>query len=69
MNFFFLTQKDEDVLFMVIRQAQCMKPHLTETHGHNFEVHNIALSSQSVSLSSKLPSPNTSNPNYPIRPD
>ena len=27
-----------------------MKHHLTETHGHSFEIHNIVLSSQSFSL-------------------
>ena len=29
-----------------------MKYHLTETHEHNFEIHNIVLSSQSISLTS-----------------
>ena len=28
-----------------------MKHHLTETHERNFEIHNIVLSSQSISLS------------------
>ena len=37
-KFWFLTQNDEDVLlFIVIRQAQSMKHHLTETHEHNSE--------------------------------
>ena len=32
-------------------QKNSMKHHLTETHEHNFKIHNIALSSQSISLS------------------
>ena len=43
----FLTQNDEDVLV----QTSSMKLHVTETHEHNFEIHNIVLSSQSISLS------------------
>ena len=32
-------------------QIRLIKHHLTETHRQNFEIHNILLSSQSVSLS------------------
>ena len=48
-KFWFLTQNDEDVL-LLSHQTSSMKHHLTETHKHNFEIHNIVLSSQSVSL-------------------
>ena len=49
MTFWNLIQNDEDVLlFLIIRQAQY---HLTETHEHNFEIHNIALSSLQYLLS------------------
>ena len=36
-----------------------MKHHRTETHEHNFELHNIVLSSQSISLINfKIPTDN-----------
>ena len=47
-KFLFLTQIDEDVL--LLSHTSSMKHHLTETHEHNFEIHNIVLSSQSISL-------------------
>ena len=35
-------------------QTSSVKHHLTETHEHNFEIHNIVLSSQSISLTSSI---------------
>ena len=52
-KFWFLTQNGEHVWLFSL-QASSMKHHLTETHEHNFEIHSIVLSSQSISL--KLPS-------------
>ena len=49
-KFWFLTQKDEDVL-LFSHQTSSMNHHLTETHEQNFEIHNIVFSSQSISLS------------------
>ena len=37
-----------------------MKHHLTETHGHNFEIHDTVLFSQSISLN--MASPDTPTP-------
>ena len=42
-------QNDEDVL-LFSHQTRSMKHHLTETHEHYFEFHNIVLSSQGISL-------------------
>ena len=45
-KFWFLTQNDDDVL-LFSHQTSSMKHQLTETREHNFEIHNMALSSQS----------------------
>ena len=39
----------EDVL-LFSQQNSSVKHHLMETHEHNLEIHNIVLSSQSISL-------------------
>ena len=44
-----LTPNDEDVLLFT-HQTSSVKHHLTETYGNNFEIHNIVLSSKSISL-------------------
>ena len=49
MKFWFLNQNDEDVL-LFSHQTSSMKHQLTETHEHNFEIHNIVLLSQSFPL-------------------
>ena len=41
-NFWFLTQNDEDVL-LFSHQTSSMKHHLTETHEHNFEIYMLKL--------------------------
>ena len=48
-KFWFLTQNDEDIL-LISYETSSMKYQLTETPEHNFEIHNIVLSSQSISL-------------------
>ena len=48
-KFWFLTQNDENILLFSY-QTSSMKHHLTETHEHHFEIHNIVLSSHSISL-------------------
>ena len=48
-KFWFLTPNDEDVL-LFSHQTSSMKHHLIETQEHHFEIQNIVLSSQSISL-------------------
>ena len=43
------------MFYTLYHQTSSMKHHLTETHEHNFEVHNIVLPSQSISLKSRYP--------------
>ena len=43
-KFLFLTHNDEDIL-LFSHQTSSMKYHLTETHEHNFKIHNMVLSS------------------------
>ena len=53
-TFWFLTQNDKDVL-LFSHQTNSINHDVTETHEHIFEIHNIVLSLQSISLiSSKL---------------
>ena len=40
------------MFYSLVINTSSMKHHLTETHEHNFEIHNIASSSQSISLKS-----------------
>ena len=45
-------KNDEDVL-LFSHQTSWMNHHLTETHEHNCEIHNIVLSSQSISFTDR----------------
>ena len=51
-----LRNSDLNDVLLFSHHTSSMKHHLTETHGHNFESHNIVLFSQSISLSRALSS-------------